>query len=174
MVNASSNVFIFLETKFLYHYGPKVRAKLPLVLSRLEVQGRSFHDNRQGHLSSGSEQSRWKCWGWESGVTVSLSYGSTSSSYTFEYGSIALGTHFAKGIVKTCPPRNSAFKPFQRIPELVRSLSHSSTWGTKVLLPETCILLFIRGLQQTKPATKPRLIPVTVASLCRSSAIAGQ
>lgn len=98
-----------------------------------EVQGRSLHDKRQGHLSSWSEQSRPKCRGWRSGVMVCLSYAFFSSSYTLEYVSIDLGTHFAKGIVKIGPPQLIPnLICFRRFPERGRSPAHSSMWSTKV------------------------------------------
>lgn len=60
---------IFLEIKFLKCYRPKARATLPLFLPWMEVPGRALLDERQGHLSSGSEQSRPKRWGWRSGAS---------------------------------------------------------------------------------------------------------
>lgn len=134
LLHASSIFFIFLETKFFKHYGPKVRATLLLVLSWLELPGRSLRDKRQGHLSSWSEQSRPKCWGWKSQVRVPLSYGLVSSSYTLDYGSIDLGTHFAKGIVKIVSPVSSKFNPFQKISRWGQETFSKLLGGTKVSL----------------------------------------
>lgn len=61
-------VFLFRETKLLEHFKLKVRALLPLVLSCLEVAGKSWPDQRQRALSCWSEQSRQMCWGWKGGV----------------------------------------------------------------------------------------------------------
>lgn len=166
-------VFLFLGTKFLEHFKPKVGASGSFVSG-----GTRKILQRQRALSCWSEQSRQRCWGWKSGVPGASFTGIREQFIHSRLWIYWFGHSFCQGDCKDGHTphthRLPSVKPEFILCQNIPRAGNPSLPGFKSIakLPETCLLLFIRGLQQIKPVTKQLLIAATAVWLQGRAAVA--